>query len=68
LKESQQTACIPIIILTAHNEPVMLKEGIDSGAIDFIPKDVFSGPVLLETLRQLNFLEKTQEEERVDEA
>ncbi len=32
-------------------------EGIELGAIDFIPKDAFSDKVLWETLRQLRVLD-----------
>jgi CheY-like chemotaxis protein len=56
LKGNPHTANIPIVLLTAHCEPDVLKEGFEGGAIDFIPKDDFSGIVLLETLRQLNIL------------
>jgi CheY-like chemotaxis protein len=57
LRQSPQTSDIPIVMLTAHAEPAMLLQGLDLGAVDFIPKDVFSDKVLLETLRQLHILE-----------
>lgn len=60
LKEDAQTADIPIVMLTVRSEPAMLEQGIDWGAIDFIPKDAFSYTVLLETLRQLYLLEGDQ--------
>jgi CheY-like chemotaxis protein len=56
LKEDPETADIPIVMLTVRDDVTTGKRGIDSGAIDFIPKDAFSGPVLLETLRQLHIL------------
>ena len=56
LKGNPHTANIPIVLLTAHSEPHVLKEGFEGGAVDFIPKDAFSGVVLLETLRQLDIL------------
>ena len=56
LKQNRLTSHIPIVLLTAHDEPSTLLEGIDQGAIDFIPKDAFSDKVLLETLRQLKVL------------
>jgi CheY-like chemotaxis protein len=62
LKGAPETAKIPVIMLTVHTEPVALLEGIDVGAIDFIPKDAFSGSVLLETLRQLEILESTSDD------
>lgn len=64
LKENAQTASIPIVMLTVHTEPASLMQGIDLGAIDFIPKDAFSDRVLVETLRQLQILDdlKTAEQ------
>jgi CheY-like chemotaxis protein len=56
LKKNDRTAHIPIIMLTVRTEPQALVQGIDLGAIDFIPKDAFSENVLLETLRQLHIL------------
>jgi CheY-like chemotaxis protein len=60
LKADPRTAEIPIIILTNHaDQPSMVIEGIERGAIDFIPKDSFAGAVLIETLRQLDVLPQT---------
>ena len=56
LKKNAQTAGIPVVILTCHDHVSMLLQGIDLGAIDFIPKDIFSENTLLETLRQLHIL------------
>lgn len=56
LKQDPKTAQIPIVILTAHSDIETLGEGLDKGAIDFIPKDAFSESVLVETLRQLGIL------------
>ena len=56
LKANAQTAGIPIVMLTVLDDAAAAMQGIDLGAIDFIPKDAFSGPVLLETLRQLHIL------------
>jgi len=60
LKESDRTANIPIVMLTVRTEPNALMQGIDLGAIDFIPKDAFSETVLIETLRQLRILDDPQ--------
>jgi CheY-like chemotaxis protein len=57
LKEDPQLAQTPVILLTVHTEPISLIQGVDLGAIDFIPKDAFSGSVLLGTLRQLGILD-----------
>ncbi len=56
LKEDPRTADIPIVMLTVRDDAATALRGIDLGAVDFIPKDAFSGPVLLETLRQLHIL------------
>jgi DNA-binding response OmpR family regulator len=56
LKEDDQTADIPIVMLTVRDDADTALRGMDLGAIDFIPKDAFSGSVLLETLRQLHIL------------
>ena len=57
LKQNPMTHNIPIVMLTAHGEPATLTQGLDLGAVDFIPKDAFSDTVLLETLRQLRVLD-----------
>ncbi len=56
LKDNPRTAAIPIVMLTVRDDANTALRGIDLGAVDFIPKDAFSGPVLLETLRQLRIL------------
>jgi CheY-like chemotaxis protein len=57
LRESAVTGKIPIIMLTVRSEPDAVYRGLDLGAVDFIPKDVFSETVLLGTLRQLDLIE-----------
>ncbi len=56
LKDNPRTADIPVVMLTVRDDANTALRGIDLGAVDFIPKDAFSGPVLLETLRQLHIL------------
>jgi CheY-like chemotaxis protein len=56
IKANIHTGNIPIVMLTVHDEPVMVKELFLQGAVDFIPKDDFSISVLVETLRQLHIL------------
>lgn len=58
LKEASQTADIPIIMLTCHDEQEAVMEGLQMGAIDYIPKDAFADAVLLETLRQMGLIEQ----------
>ena len=49
---------VPVVMLTARVNPETVVEGVRLGAIDYIPKDIFSAAVLLETLRQLGILEE----------
>ncbi len=56
LKNNAKTAEIPIVMLTRRDDVATLLQVLDLGAIDFIPKDVFSDATLLETLRQLCIL------------
>jgi CheY-like chemotaxis protein len=57
LQETAQTASIPIVMLTVHTDPAIVKDLFDQGAVDFVPKDAYSTKVLLETLRQLKILD-----------
>lgn len=57
LRDDTSTHHIPIILLTSHTTPEVVREGFLGGAIDFIPKDAFYEQVLLETLRQLGIIE-----------
>jgi DNA-binding response OmpR family regulator len=59
LKENIKTADIPVVMLSVHDDAVTVSHSIDLGAVDFIPKDAFSGTVILETLRQLHILPRT---------
>jgi CheY-like chemotaxis protein len=59
LKADAWTAKIPVIMLTVHTLPAVVAGLLGQGAIDFIPKDVFSEATLLETLRQLHILDST---------
>ncbi|MBN2003897.1 MAG: response regulator [Anaerolineae bacterium] len=57
LKQNPATQAIPVVMLTVRAEAEYVLEGLDLGAIDFIPKDVFSTQVLLETLVELHILD-----------
>ncbi len=61
LKEDPETAPIPVIVLTGRVDPEIMVEGIDYGAIDFIPKDAFFATVLMETLRQMGVVNQPAE-------
>lgn len=56
LKSNLDTANIPIIIFTRHDDPEFALLGYQTGAVDYIPKDAFANAVLLETLAQLGFI------------
>ncbi|MCP4543851.1 MAG: response regulator [Chloroflexi bacterium] len=56
LKNEQFTKDIPIIMFTRHDEQEAVVLGLQTGAVDYIPKDAFADAVLLETLRQMNFI------------
>jgi DNA-binding response OmpR family regulator len=57
LKEDPRTAQIPIIMHTTRDHAPDLIFGLELGAVDYIPKDCFSGTVLLATLRELGILD-----------
>jgi CheY-like chemotaxis protein len=56
LKQAPTTAEIPVILFTRHDDPQMIAMGLQSGIVDYIPKDVFADAVLLETLRQMGLI------------
>lgn len=56
LKSKQETKDIPIIMFTRHDEQEAVVLGLQTGAVDYIPKDAFADAVLLETLRQMKFI------------
>lgn len=56
LQERTATAKIPVIMLTHLDSNLATLRSLESGAIEFIPKDVFAEAVLLESLRQMGLL------------
>lgn len=56
LKEAHDTADIPVIMFTRYDEHEAVMLGLQTGVIDYIPKDAFADAVLLETLRQMGFI------------
>jgi twitching motility two-component system response regulator PilH len=56
LKDDRDTFGIPIVMLTSSDTPEAALMGLDAGAIDYIPKDVFATSVLLETVRQMGLI------------
>ena len=57
LKNSPETDYIPVIMFTRYDDPEVIALGLESGIVDYIPKDVFADAVLLETLRQMGLIE-----------
>jgi two-component system cell cycle response regulator len=57
LKQNDETKDIPVIMLTRNTTPEAVQQGLEQGAIDYIPKDAFTSAVLLETLRQMSLIE-----------
>ena len=45
---------VPIIMLTKHDRAQDAMVGLEHGAIDYIPKDIFADTVLLETIKQMD--------------
>ena len=62
LKQAPATAEIPVILFTRHDDPKMIAMGLQSGIVDYIPKDAFADAVLLETLRQMGLIAHRAEE------
>jgi CheY-like chemotaxis protein len=60
LKGTPTMADIPIIMFTRHDDAQSVMSGLETGVIDYIPKDAFAEAVLLETLRQMGFITKSQ--------
>ncbi len=58
LKNDPATFDIPIIMLTSSSTPEAAMTGLTSGAIDYIPKDVFAMSVLIETIQQMGLLQR----------
>lgn len=59
LKDSQDTASIPIIMLTRHDETEAVVLGMEMGVTDYIPKDAFTDAILVETLQQMGLIMST---------
>jgi DNA-binding response OmpR family regulator len=53
LKDARETADIPVVMLTRHDDQEVAALGLQLGAVDYIPKDAFSDAALLETLRRM---------------
>ncbi len=56
LKASPDTAAIPVILFTSHQEPEAQSLGENLGVVEYIPKDAFADAVLIETLKALEII------------
>ncbi|MBS1245385.1 MAG: response regulator receiver protein [Chloroflexi bacterium] len=56
LKSQNDTRHIPIIMFTRHDDPEAVVLGLQTGVVDYIPKDAFADAVLIETLRQMGLV------------
>jgi CheY-like chemotaxis protein len=66
LKQSPETAGIPVIMLTRHDDAQSVMSGLETGVIDYIPKDAFADAVLVETLRQMGLIEQQELQDRTE--
>lgn len=53
LKADPELAAIPVIMMTTRDYAEDVFNGLEVGAVDYIPKDAFAEAVLLETIRQM---------------
>jgi DNA-binding response OmpR family regulator len=53
LKADSKLANVPVIMMTSRDYAEDVLNGLELGAIDYIPKDAFAEAVLLETIRQM---------------
>lgn len=56
IKSEDALKDIPVIMLTRYDDPEAVVLGLQTGAVDYIPKDVFADAVLLETLRHIGLV------------
>lgn len=59
LKRENDTAAVPVIMLTHRDDARSTQTGLESGADDYIPKDEFAERNLIESLRALGVLQQT---------
>lgn len=53
LKADSGLAQIPVVMLTTLDQAEHVLDGLEAGAVDYIPKDAFAEAVLLETIKQM---------------
>lgn len=55
LKAQPTLAPVPVIMMTTRDHAEDVLNGLEIGAVDYIPKDAFAEMVLLETIRQMAY-------------
>ncbi len=58
LKRDPNTAHIPVIMLTMEDDSEATLQGLEAGADDYIPKDMFAAENLLSTLNALGIVSR----------
>ena len=53
LKAEPDLAEVPVVMMTTRDHAEDVLNGLEMGAVDYIPKDAFAEAVLLETIKQL---------------
>jgi PleD family two-component response regulator len=56
LKDSADTASIPIILMTRFGDTELMQQALQMGISEYIPKDPFADAVLIETLRRMGLI------------
>jgi CheY-like chemotaxis protein len=56
LKDSPDTAPIPIILMTRFGDTELMQQALQMGISEYIPKDPFADAVLVETLRRMGLI------------
>lgn len=58
LKADPQLAGIPVVMMTTRDYAEDVLNGLEMGAVDYIPKDAFAEAVLLETIKQMKIYQQ----------
>lgn len=56
IKRDPETMAIPVVMLTEKSSATATASGLQAGADDYIPKDIFAAEHLIETLREFGLL------------
>lgn len=56
LKRHSDTSAIPVLILSASDDSENTMAGLNAGAEDYIPKDIYAANYLLESLRSFGLI------------